>query len=84
MVGYKGGHVEKDVLTQLHIPSLNPKSIGVSQILYIKPPFSYCYPVAVFVPTTACVIVQSPNVPPFGMGAKVEIKICNSNVIKLI
>ena len=40
VVGYKGGHVEKDVLTQLDIPSLNLETVGVSQILYIKPPLT--------------------------------------------
>ena len=40
------------------------------------------YPVAVFMPTTACIIVQSRNVAPFGIGTKVET--CNSNIIKFI
>ena len=34
---------------------------------------------SVFMPTTACIIVQSRNVAPFGIGTKVET--CNSNVI---
>ena len=72
--------MEKDVLTQLNIPSLNLKNSRVSQIRCIKPLFKYCYPVAVFMLTTACIIVQSPNVGPVGIGTIVEIKICSSKM----
>ena len=63
MVGYKGGHVEKDVLKQLNIPSLNLETVGCSKYDVLKyqppppPPFNYCFPVAVFMQMIAWIIV---------------------------
>ena len=86
MVGYKGGHVEKDVLTQLNTPSLNLEIVGCPKycVLKYQTPLQLLLSSCGFHADDSCIIVQSPNVAPFGIGTKVENKICGSNVIKLI
>ena len=37
VVGYKGGHMEKDVLTQLNIPSLNLETVGCPRYCISNP-----------------------------------------------
>ena len=73
-VGYKGGHVEKDLLMKLNIPCFNLETLGCPK--YDKPADTSfhkrnCYPVAVFMPMTLFIIVLSVNVMPFGVGTNV-------------
>lgn len=86
VVGYKGGHVEKDVLTQLNIPSLNLETVGCPKydVLKYQTPFQLLIPSCGFHAddsTHHCPVTECSA---FWHWYKSEIKICNSNVIKLI
>ena len=70
VVGYKGGHVEKDLLNKLNIPSLNLETLGCPKYDVLRNDdlkFVKLLP-AVFTKMTRDIIVQSPNVTPFTFG----------------
>ena len=85
VVGYKGGHVNKMPWNNwTFLCSILNSRVSEILCIEISNPLLLLLPSCGFMPTTACIIVQSPNVAPFGIGTKAEIKICNSNAIKLI
>ena len=73
LVGYKGGHVENDLLNKLNITCLNLETLGCPKYYVLRPKISNvksCYLVAVFTKMTLDIIVQSLNVTRFTFGTK--------------
>ena len=82
VVGYKGGHVENDVLTQLYIPSLNLETVGCPKydVLKHQTPFQLLIPSCGFHAddsTHHCPVTECSA---FWHWCKSEIIICNSRI----